>query len=308
MNIGQYTYFGTENYADNIIDLIDGCSIEDLCKIYKSDFFVLWWWSNVLLTKKDYGDYLFVRNMLIWIEYLWYGYVKVQAWESLIRLVQRVKDSFNSNVLNPVYWLPWTVGWAVIGNAWSFWIEMGKYVHTIKYIDENWNIVENRNYNCDYRTSNLKGRKIVLLEVVFQFDFDTNYTCENTDYYMNWRLKNHECKNTCWSYFKSNILDVHKDAQSINQILSIKDNVINKFHPNWLDWVNNVKIPVWWLIDMCWLRWYSHKWVKISEKHWNFIVNYDNKDPQNILDLANIAKEKVFEKFWILIEEEVVII
>lgn len=308
MDIGQYTYFGTENNAENIINLTDNSQIDQLCKNYNSNFFILWWWSNVLLTKKDYEDCLFVRNLLKWIEYLWYGYVKVQSGESLIRLVQRVKDSFNSNVLNPVYWLPWTVGWAVIGNAWSFWVEMWKYVHTIKYIDETWTIVENRNYTCEYRNSNLKWRKIVLLEIVFQFDFDTNYCCENTDYYMNWRLKNHECSKTCWSYFKSNILDVQKDSESINKILKIKDNVIEKFNPNWLEWVDSVKIPVWWLIDMCWLRWFSQNWVKISEKHWNFIVNYDNKDSNNILNIANLAKEKVYDKFWIIIEEEVVII
>ncbi|MEF2174907.1 MAG: UDP-N-acetylmuramate dehydrogenase [Candidatus Absconditabacteria bacterium] len=308
MDIGQYTYFGTENNAENIINLTDNSQIDQLCKNYNSNFFILGGGSNVLLTKKDYEDCLFVRNLLKGIEYLGYGYVKVQSGESLIRLVQRVKDSFNSNVLNPVYGLPGTVGGAVIGNAGSFGVEMGKYVHTIKYIDETGTIVENRNYTCEYRNSNLKGRKIVLLEIVFQFDFDTNYCCENTDYYMNWRLKNHECSKTCGSYFKSNILDVQKDSESINKILKIKDNVIEKFNPNGLEGVDSVKIPVGWLIDMCGLRGFSQNGVKISEKHGNFIVNYDNKDSNNILNIANLAKEKVYDKFGIIIEEEVVII
>lgn len=308
MNIWQYTYFGTYNEASNVKDLKSCSDIEQILWDNLWKCFILWWWSNVLLKKPLYDDLIFVRNMLHGIQYLWYWYVKVASWELLINLVKWLKESFNSNILNPVFGLPWTVWWAVIWNAWSFGVEMWNFVHTIKYINEEWKVIETRDYNCAYRTSNLKWRKVILLEVVFQFNFEAPYIWQPADYYMNWRNTNHECSKTCWSYFKSNVLNKTQHGKSIEKILAEKDSIINKFHPNWLDGVEDLKIPVGWMIDRCWLRGYSENWVKISEKHWNFIVNYNNTDPCNILSLAQLAKDKVYDKFWVIIEEEVVII
>ncbi len=60
----------------------------------------------------------------------------------------------------------------------------------------------------------------------------------------------------------------------------------------------------WQLIDSCGLRGFKIGDAKISEKHANFIVNEGNATAQDIFDLHNYVKEKVFEKTGTLLESE----
>lgn len=62
------------------------------------------------------------------------------------------------------------------------------------------------------------------------------------------------------------------------------------------------------LIDECGLKGYQIGGAQISEKHAGFIINKDNATTQDILDLIEYTKKKVFEKFGVQIEEEIEII
>ena len=62
------------------------------------------------------------------------------------------------------------------------------------------------------------------------------------------------------------------------------------------------------LIDECGLKGFSIGGAQISEKHAGFIINKNNAKSQDILDLIEYTKKKVFEKFGVNIEEEVEII
>ena len=62
------------------------------------------------------------------------------------------------------------------------------------------------------------------------------------------------------------------------------------------------------LIDECGLKGYQIGGAQISEKHAGFIINKNNATSKDILDLIKYTKKKVFEKFGVLIEEEVEII
>ena len=59
------------------------------------------------------------------------------------------------------------------------------------------------------------------------------------------------------------------------------------------------------LIDKCGLKGYKIGGAEISEKHAGFIINKGNATSQDILDLIEYTKNKVFEKFGVEIEEEV---
>ena len=61
------------------------------------------------------------------------------------------------------------------------------------------------------------------------------------------------------------------------------------------------------LIDEAGLKGYSFGCAKISTNHANFIINYGNR-AQDIYTLIKQVKHKVFEKFGVLLEEEVVYI
>ena len=62
------------------------------------------------------------------------------------------------------------------------------------------------------------------------------------------------------------------------------------------------------LIDECGLKGYSIGGAQISKKHAGFIINTGNATAQDIIDLIEYTKKKVFEKFGVTIEEEVEII
>lgn len=62
------------------------------------------------------------------------------------------------------------------------------------------------------------------------------------------------------------------------------------------------------LIDECGLKGYSIGGAEVSKKHAGFIINKGNATSKDIMDLINYVKEKVYEKYNVKIEEEIVIL
>lgn len=62
------------------------------------------------------------------------------------------------------------------------------------------------------------------------------------------------------------------------------------------------------LIDECGLKGYTIGGAQISEKHAGFIVNIGNATAKDVIELVEVAKKKVFEKFNKKIELEIEII
>jgi len=62
------------------------------------------------------------------------------------------------------------------------------------------------------------------------------------------------------------------------------------------------------LIDECGLKGYKIGGAQISTKHAGFVVNSDNATAQDVIELTNYIKEKVYEKFQKKIELEIEIV
>jgi len=62
------------------------------------------------------------------------------------------------------------------------------------------------------------------------------------------------------------------------------------------------------LIEECGLKGFSIGGAKVSEKHSNFIINFNNASSKDIKDLISHVKMVVFQKTGIVLEEEVKII
>jgi UDP-N-acetylenolpyruvoylglucosamine reductase len=90
----------------------------------------------------------------------------------------------------------------------------------------------------------------------------------------------------------------------IEKVLSFATNPLKKQIETTND---KLIIPAWRLVENAWLKWFDIWWVKVSEKHANFISNYANKAPQKIIDLKNMIQERVKETFWCILEPEVII-
>lgn len=64
-------------------------------------------------------------------------------------------------------------------------------------------------------------------------------------------------------------------------------------------------IPAGWLIDQCGLKGYQKGGAKISEKHANFIINFQQATATDIYFLIKLAQKKVLEKFGFNLELEI---
>jgi UDP-N-acetylmuramate dehydrogenase len=64
-------------------------------------------------------------------------------------------------------------------------------------------------------------------------------------------------------------------------------------------------IPAGWLIDQCGLKGYQRGGAKISEKHANFIINFQQATATDIYFLIKLAQEKVLKKFGFNLELEI---
>ena len=70
----------------------------------------------------------------------------------------------------------------------------------------------------------------------------------------------------------------------------------------------NGYVPAGYLIEHCDLKGKTIGGAKVSEKHANFIINYDNASFEDIVTLINLVKEKVKEKYEIdlILEQEII--
>lgn len=71
---------------------------------------------------------------------------------------------------------------------------------------------------------------------------------------------------------------------------------------------NPAENPAGLLIDRCGLKGLKVGGAMVSEKHGNFLVNFENATTEDILELAQKVKVKVFSEFGITLEEEVQIV
>ena len=177
--------------------------------------------------------------------------------------------------LSPFLWLPWTFGWALVWNAWCFWLEIKDVFESAKIYD-------------------IKKQEIFIINKDFlKFDYRNTFLKNNNRYFV-----------------VSIILDLNweEDHKNVKSTLEKR----KKTQPNWATCWSFFKNPendyTWRLIEECGLKWKQIWWAIISELHANFFMNLKDASYEDILDLRDLAKLKVKEKFWIDLEEEVRII
>lgn len=314
-NIWVLTSFKTENFCNKFFDIKTYEDLQDfldnLLKLKFKKSFVFWGGTNLLLKERYYEDIIFVRFLRRWIKYLWNNFWKVSGWESLSYFI-RFLNKYWINTLNPLFWLPWTIAGAVIWNAWSFWVEIGQFVESIKILDFASKKIKTflkKDYKYSYRWSNLKKlNDFIVLEVIFKIDNLNDKDIKSPDFYVRRRLENQPHWKTCWSYFKNIKLSKFSDNVKDFLIGKIKSKLKKQDVDKFENFVKKQIIPAGWLIEKASLKWYDFGGVKISEKHANFFINYNNLDWKKIYDLGLFVKEKVYDVFWIELEEEVIIV
>lgn len=308
IDLSKFTTYKTGGSArffvkiDNIESLM-----ECLQSAQKSNLpiFVLGGGSNILISDDGFnGLVLKVANKKLIIEKVDNENYKItigSGW-GLNNLISVLNENSIASI-EKLFGIPGTIGGSIRGNAGVGDFEIKDVIKNVYNIDwlkfNNYNF-EIKNYDCKdcafgYRDSIFKRKQNIIWEaIIYGKTGDKNILKNLTKNIIDKRIKNqpYDLPNA-GSVFKNILLSEFDPVYFNESNLLVVENQGHKY------------IPAGWLIEQCGLKGYSINGAKISEKHANFIVNFDNARSIDIYNLINFAKEKVFEKFKITLTEEI---
>lgn len=176
--------------------------------------------------------------------------------------------------------IPGTIGGAIKMNAGAYGSQMSDIVVSTSYIDlkdENIEIKElnNTEHEFEYRKSFFSGKDTVIL-------------------------------NTTLKFTKANREDIQAKINENNQSRKEKQPTDKPSAGSTFKRGNGFITAQ--LIDQCGLKGITVGGAQVSEKHAGFVINTGNATAEDVIELTNEVKEKVFEKFQKDIELEIEII
>jgi len=263
---GNARYFLTAEETDEIIKGVK------IAKEFGLPLFILGKGSNLLISDKGFdGLVIKVANCEFEVNNL---KVKVGAGMDLSSLVTKLIDV----ELSGLEWaagIPGTVGGAIRGNAGAFGSSIKDFAERVGVLDSNLEIkdyfLEDCNFN--YRESVFKNNKnLIILEVVFRLERGEKKEIEK---------KVKDC------------LDFRREKHPLS------------FPSAGSVFKNPENISAGELIEKSGLKGKKVGKAQVSEKHTNFIINLGGATAENVLELINLIKKEVKEKFKIELEEEI---
>ncbi|MBS9775629.1 MAG: UDP-N-acetylmuramate dehydrogenase [Fusobacterium sp.] len=248
---------------------------EELIAVYKNEkeIFLLGNGTNVLFTD-EYMDKTFVCTKNVnRIENLENKRVKVEMGATINDLIDFMGEN-NYSGLESLYGIPGTIGGLIYMNGGAFGVEIFDKIESIEILDEKFQIreIKKEDLKVSYRRTEIQDKNWLVISAVFKFD--ENFDAARVKEIKELRESKHPL-----------------DKPSLGSTFKNPDG----------DFAAR-------LISECNLKGYSVGGAKISEKHPNFILNMGNAKFKDIEKILNTVKEKVFEKFSVKLEEEIIII
>lgn len=270
---GRAKYFFKAETKEELIEAIK------IAGQKKLPFFILAGGSNLLISDKGFN------GLVIKIETKDYRLktdkIYAQAGLELARLV----DFVAKKSLSGLEWargIPGTIGGAIYGNAGAFGNSMGDVIEEVECLEIKplsgvgpleIKIFKNKDCQFDYRdTIFKKDKNLIILSSIVQLK----------------RGEKKEIKKKM-KYF----LNYRKESQPL------------QFHSAGCIFKNPPKISAAELIDKSGLKGRKIGRAMISKKHANFIINLGGAEVKDVLELINLIKKEVKEKFGIELEEEI---
>jgi len=229
-----------------------------------------------LIFKGNYDGYLIKLDKLDSLK-IDENKITVGAGYSTIRLAYKV-SKLGLSGLEFATGIPGTIGGAIFNNAGAYGSDMGYIVESIKVLTPDLEIktMYNKELDFHYRTSFLKKNK--------------DYICLEATII----LKNGNKENIM------EIIEDRKQRRMMSQPLEYPS-AGSVFR-------NPPDDSAWRLIEGIGYKGKNIGGAKVSEKHANFIINYNNASGEDIIKLINEIKEQVKEKYNVelILEQEIV--
>jgi len=237
-------------------------------------YFILGNGSNILVGDKGFrGIVIKIQNSKFKIQKSDSKVIiYAEAGMALLTLLDQCRENSLSG-LEFVAGIPGTVGGAVRGNAGAWQQNISDKILRVKILFEDRDVlwIDKDNCSFSYRNSRFKSSDEIILGVEFELaKEDTTKIVDLTSFYLTKRL-NQPKEPSAGCVF------VNPKPQSAGQ-----------------------------LIDACGLKGRQVGGAKISEEHANFFINTGGAKASELSALINLAKQKVKEKFYIDLQEEIV--
>jgi UDP-N-acetylmuramate dehydrogenase len=276
-NIAKSTWFGVGGNAQILYKPED---IEDLSYFLKNKA------DNILVTVIGAGSNLLIRDGGIEGIVIKFGrnFADIKYEEGYIlagagALNYNVATFCKENSLSGLEFLvgiPGSVGGSIAMNAGSYGSDIASSLHKVQAIDYNGNI-------CIFEGTDIG------------FSYRNNPLSKNWIFTQAWLKVSHATKEI-----------VNDKMQQISQAREASQPIRTKTSGS--TFKNPDEKKAWELIDAVGCRGLQIGDAIISEKHCNFIINKGNATAQDIEQLGEIARKKVFDKFGINLEWEIKII
>lgn len=293
-------------------------------------------WANILFM----GDF---DGIVVKIEIKWKEIIKSEGNPVIIEVMagENWSDFVERTCENNRYWIenlvdiPWNVWTAPVSNIWAYGTEVSSVVYEVEWIDLTTGekkVFKNSECEFGYRTSvfkySLKGLFLVT-KVRFQLSkVDENYLLniwykdiQNyiIDKWINPKTptdvaniireirKNklpdwHEIW-TAWSFFANPIISINERAELEKSFPDLSHHECVEFGEK------KMKLSAGQLIDQCWLKWWRNDNWKVwtYEKHALILVN-EWWSADDVLEAMHYIQMCVMDKFWVMLEPEVVLV
>ncbi len=280
-NLSNFKTKAKSKYYFEINNLEDINKLKDInifCKNNNISILFIWAGTNLLFAFEEY-NWVIVKNNLNW----WNYDEKTMILESFTNerisdIAKDLEDKYNQNLWHRFIGLPGSIGWAVYWNAGCFWLETeNNFLEADVYDIETWQIIKISKINMqfDYRSSLIKDSKNRYFIIKVRFDLSQKIEKYHSDVdNIDFRENKQPKWNTCWSFFKN----------------------------------PSKEFSAWALIEQVWLKWYKLWWAFFSPLHANFLMHDWSWTYKDLLDLVELAINKVKSEKLIVLSPEVRII
>lgn len=294
IQLAKHTTYKIGGRADYFVSIKDSEELKEALKFADDNslpIFILAGGSNVLFSDDGYrGLIIKIDNKKINI-----NGNGITA-DAGVLMNDLVSQSIENNLAG-LEWaggLPGTVGGAIRGNAGCFGGEIKDVIKEVAVATNNGEIKLYKNEDCDfgYRDSIFKRNNEIIMSAVFELKTGDKENLKTVIFdHIKYRQMKYRLP-SCGSIFKNCPLEIV--PQKVRE--KFKDKIKTDPFP---------VLPVAVLIDACGLVGKTIGGAMITKEHANVIHNFNNAKATDVLDLINLAKESVEQKFGIKLEEEV---
>ena len=314
--LAPYTTFKIGGPAKYFSEANSTEEIKELCKWAKKEgvpVLALGGGSNVLISDKGFnGLVIKIQNSKFKIQK---SKIIADAGVPLAKIVAEAADAGLSG-LEWAIGIPGTIGGAINGNAGAFGKSIGELVEIVEALEINGHQIQNSEFKIQNYKSKLKIKRLMNKDC--GFGYRKSIFKRNPDLIILSAII--RLKNGSKEEMRKAIQKNARQKKESNPVgfsagcyfknigweeIGIKKDLIAKF-PELKKFADKPKISAGSLIENVGLKGKKIGGAVISEKHANFIINVGNAKAKDVINLANLVKEKVRKRYGFDLEDEVV--